>query len=230
MRKIFRLRVNGWMFFAFIFLYAAIMFITAFFSTLQIIGICYSSVTEITEDGQRLAHYEYEVDDRVYSYAVDIENTAEFLVPQIETVFYFKEYPSVRTGSLELFIYPAIVAACSLCFALIFRHGTDELTEDSPQLGIYIVPILFSIVSLFPVCSNVWEVCGLYTSVMSAFENAQESVYSLAKSLGYINLNLLLWGVWAKIAERRKAGNGKKTADTKAQRHSFLANSHIDKM
>ena len=40
------------MFFAFIFLYAAIMFITAFFSTLQIIGICYSSVTEITEDGQ----------------------------------------------------------------------------------------------------------------------------------------------------------------------------------
>ena len=213
MRKLFRLRVNGWMFFAFIFLYFAIIFITAFFSTLQIIGICYSSLGEITEDGQRLAHYSYTVDDRDYSYTVDIDDTSEFLVPQIETVFYFKEYPSVRTGSLEIFIYPALIAACSLAFALIFRHGADELNEDSAQLGAYIVPILFSIASLYPVCSNVWEVCGLYTSVMSAFENTRESVYSLAKSLGYINLNLLLWGVWAKIAERRSKNKGKKRTD-----------------
>lgn len=213
MKKLFRLRVNGWMFLAFVFLYFAIMFITALFSTLQIIGICYSGLTEITEDGERLAHYEYIADDRVYNYTVNIEDTSAFLVPQLETVFYFKEYPSVRTGSLEIFIYPALTAVCALAFALIFRHGTDELNEDSSQLGTYFLPILFSIVSLYPVCTNVWDVCGLYTSVMSAFENAQESVYSLAKSLGYINLNLLLWGVWAKIAERRRKNKRSKKTD-----------------
>ena len=204
MKQLFRLRVNGWMFFAFIFLYAAVIFITAFFSTLQIIGICYSGFEEITEEEQRIAHYVYEVDDKEYRYTVDIENTSEFLVPQFETVFYFKEYPSVRTGSLELFIYPALVAVCSLAFALIFRHGTDELNEDSVRLGVYVVPVIFSILSLYPVCVNVWDVCGLYTSVMSAFENARDSVYSLAKSIVCINLNLLLWGVWAKIAEYRR--------------------------
>lgn len=204
MRKLFRLRVNGWMFLAFVFLYFAILFITALFSTLQIVGICYSGFREITEDDVRLAHYEYMVDGRVYDYSVNIGDTSEILVPQLETVFYFKEYPSVRTDSTAVIIYPAFIAVCALAFALIFRHGTDELTEDSATLGIYVLPVLFSIVSLFPVCRNVWEVCGLYTSVMSAFENAEDSVYALAKSLGYINLNLLLWGVWTKIAERRK--------------------------
>lgn len=203
MRKLFRLRVNGWIFLASVFLYFSIMFITALFSTLQIVGICYSGFTGITEEEQRLAHYEYEVDDKAYSYSVDVEDTSEFLVPKLETVFYFKEYPSVRTNSAVIFIYPAFIAVCSLAFALIFRHGTDELTEESPTLGIFILPILFSVISLFPVCKNVWEVCGLYTSVMSAFENAQDSVYALAKSLGYINLNLLLWGIWSKLAERR---------------------------
>lgn len=210
MKKILKLRVNGWVFFAFIFLYASIMFITAFFSTLQIIGICYGTLSEITVQEERLAHYVYEVDGRDYSYTVDIEDTSDFLVPQIETVFYFREYPSVRTGSLEIFIYPALIAVCSLAFALIFRHGTDELDEDSPQLGAYIVPVMFSILSLFPVCANVWDVCGLYTSVMSAFENAENSIYSLSKSLGYINLNLLLWGIWAKAAEYRKGKKNKK--------------------
>ncbi len=204
MRKLSRLRVNGWIFLAFVFLYFAILFITALFSTLQIVGICYSGFTEITEEGARLAHYEYQVDDRVYGYSVNIEDTSEFLVPQLETVFYFKEYPSVRTDSTVIFIYPTFIAVCALAFALIFRHGTDELTEESSTLGIYVLPVIFSFISLFPVCKNVWEVCGLYTSVMSAFENAQESVYALAKSLGYINLNLLLWGVWTKIAERRR--------------------------
>ena len=204
MKKILNLRVNGWIYLASVFLYAAIVFITALFSTLQIIGICYSGFTEITGDGTRLAHYEYEVDGRTYSYSEDIGDTSEFLVPQLETVFYFKEYPSVRTDSTVLFVYPALIAACGLAFALIFRHGTDELTEDSPTFGIFVVPVIFSFISLFPVCRNVWEVCGLYTSVMSAFENAEHSVYALAKSLGYINLNLLLWGVWSKIAERRR--------------------------
>lgn len=212
MRRLFRLRVNGWIFMAFAFLYLAVMFITALFSTLQIIGICYSGITEITGEETRLAHYEYKVDDRVYSYSVDIEDTSEFLVPQFETVFYFKEYPSVRTDSTALFVYPALIAACGLAFALIFRYGTDELSEESSTLGIFAVPIVFSIISLFPVCKNVWEVCGLYTSVMSAFENAQESVYALAKSLGYMNFNLLLWGVWSKIAEYRKKRQGGKKA------------------
>ena len=204
MKKILNLRVNGWIYLASVFLYAAIVFITALFSTLRIIGICYSGFTEITEDETRLAHYEYEVDGRTYSYTADIGNTSEFLVPQLETVFYFKEYPSVRTDSTVLFVYPALIAACGLAFALIFRHGTDELTEDSPAFGTFVIPTLFSFATLFPVCMNVWEVCGLYTSVMSAFENAEHSVYALAKSLGYINLNLLLWGVWSKIAERRR--------------------------
>ncbi len=204
MKRITNLRVNGWIYLASVFLYAAIVFITALFSTLQIIGICYSGFTEITEDGARLARYEYEVDDRTYSYSEDIGDTSEFLVPQLETVFYFKEYPSVRTDSTVLFVYPALIAACGLAFALIFRHGTDELTEESPTFGAYVVPVIFSFISLFPVCRNVWEVCGLYTSVMSAFENAEHSVYALAKSLGYINLNLLLWGVWSKFAERRR--------------------------
>lgn len=211
MKRLMKLRVNGWIYLAFVFLYAAIAFITALFSTLQIIGICYSGITEITEDGERLAHYSYTVDEKDYSYSVDIEDTSEFLVPQLETVFYFKEYPSVRTDSTTLFVYPALIAACGLAFALIFRHGTDELTEDSPTFGVFVIPTLFSFISLFPVCRNVWEVCGLYTSVISAFENAQESVYALAKSLGYINLNLLLWGVWTKAAERRR----KKTQVTK---------------
>jgi len=210
MKKLLKLRVNGWIFLAFIFLYFAVMFITALFSTLQIIGICYSGITEITEEDERLAHYEYTVDDKSYNYTVDIEDTSEFLVPQLETVFYFKEYPSVRTTSAAIFVYPALIAACGLAFALIFRHGTDELTEDSPILGAYVLPVLFSFVSLFPVCKNVWEVCGLYTSAMSAFENAQDSVYALAKSLGYINLNLLLWGIWAKLAERRRKKPAKK--------------------
>ncbi len=204
MKKLLRLRVNGWIYLASIFLYAAIVFITAFFSTLQLVGICYSAITGITEENGRYAHYEYMVDGQNYGYSVDIEDTSEFLVPQMETVFYFKEYPSVRTDCAAVFVYPALIAACGLAFALIFRHGTDELTEESPLLSGYILPILFSFISLFPVCLNVWEVCGLYTSVVSPFENAEESVYALAKSLGYINLNLLLWGVWAKLAERRK--------------------------
>ncbi len=204
MKDLLRLRVNGWIFLAFVFLYFAVMSITALFSTLQIVGICYSGFTGITEDGERLAHYGYEVDGTIYNYSVDIGDTSDFLVPQLETVFYFKEYPSVRTESAAIFVYPVFIAVCALAFALIFRHGTDELTEDSPQLKTYILPILFSIVSLFPVCKNVWEVCGLYTSSVGAFESAEDSVYALAKSLGYINLNLLLWGIWAKIAERRR--------------------------
>lgn len=210
MKKLLDVRVNGWIYLAAVCLYLAVVSITALLSTLNIIGICYSGITGITEEGERLAHYSYMVDSDVYNYTVPIEDTSEFLVPQIETVFYFREYPSVRTGATEIFIYPAFVAVLGLASALLIRHGTDELTEDSPSIGMYIVPIAFSIISLIPVCANVWEVCGLYTSVMSAFENAKESVYAASISLEMINLNLLIWGIWAKLVERRRKNGRQK--------------------
>ena len=205
MRKLLRVRVNGWIYLASVCLYFAVISITALFSTLNIIGICYSGLTGITDEGERLAHYSYIVNEDSYSYSVNIEDTADFLVPQLETVFYFKEYPSVRTGAAEIFIYPAFTAVLGLASALLIRHGSDELTDESPTLGMYALPIALSAVSLIPICLNVREVCGLYTSVMSAFENAKESVYSASISLELANLNLLMWGIWAKLIERRKA-------------------------
>jgi len=204
MNAFLKLRINGWIFLAFTCLYGAIMCITAFFSTIGIIGICYSDFigTQNNQDGH-YAVYEYIVDDEPYRYQKPIE-TAELLMPQVETVFYFREYPSVRTGSLEIFIYPAFIALFGLGFALIFKHGVDNLDENSPKLGEYLLPIAVTVLSLFPVCKNVFEVCGLYTSVLSAFTNAEESVYSISTTLGIINMNLLMWGVWAKMVEHTK--------------------------
>ena len=204
MKKLLRVRVNGWIYLAAVCLYFAVISITALFSTLNIIGICYSGLTEITEESERLAHYTYMVDEDSYIYSVSIEDTSDFLVPQLETVFYFKEYPSVRTGAVEIFIYPAFTAVLGLASALLIRHGTDELTEESPTLGMYALPLVLSTVSLVFICINIWEVCGLYTSVMSAFENAKESVYAASVSLELANLNLLMWGIWAKLVEKRR--------------------------
>jgi len=176
------------------------MSVVAFFTTLNIIGISYSELVEITDNR---AVYEYIADKDTYAYSKPLE-TPEILAPQVETVFYFREYPSVRTGAVEVFIYPTFIAILGLAFALIFRHGTDLLTESSSMFGEYILPTILSILSLIPVCINVYEVCGLYTSVMSAFANAAESVYSASTTLWIINMNLLMWGVWAKAVEYSK--------------------------
>lgn len=186
------------------------MSITALISTLNIIGICYSDYirTEETGDGYR-AVYEYIVEEEKYTYSVPA-TSHEIITSQIETVFYFREYPSVRTGSLEIFIYPALTAVFGLGFALLFKNGTDLLDENSTTFGEYILPTGITILSLIPVCKNVYEVCGLYTSVLSAFKNAEESVYSASTTLGIMNLMLLLWGVWAKLIEYKKKKSGNK--------------------
>lgn len=177
------------------------MSIVAFFTTLNIIGISYSELIEITDDNR--AVYEYAVDENSYTYSEPLE-TPEILASQVETVFYFREYPSVRTGATEVFIYPTFIAVLGLAFALIFKHGTDLLDESSSTLGEYLLPTIISILSLIPVCLNVYEVCGLYTSVMSAFANAAESVYSVSTTLWIINSVLLMWGIWAKLVEYNK--------------------------
>ena len=186
------------------------MSIVAFFTTLSIIGISYSELIEITDNR---AVYEYQVDEKTYTYSEPLE-TPEILAAQTETVFYFREYPSVRTGAVEVFIYPTFIAVLGLAFALIFKHGTDLLDESSSMLGEYLLPTILSILSLIPVCINVYEVCGLYTSVMSVFANAAESVYSASTTLWIINTNLLMWGVWAKIVEYTKR---KKTAENETK-------------
>lgn len=209
MKKLLDLRVNGWIFLAFSCLFFAVLAIAALFATLDIIGICYSELKEISvETGERLAVYEYIVDKEGYSYSVSIGDTREFLVPVSETVFYFKEYPSVQTyAAVEFFIYPTIIALLGLCFALIFRYGQDLLKSDSPRLGMYIVPLILTLLSLGFAWHNVTEACGIYTSLLSATSNSEESVKAIAKTLFIVNVNLLIWGIWTKLVERRVKKN-----------------------
>lgn len=212
MKKLLDLRVNGWIFLAFSCLFFVIAAIAALFATLDIIGICYSGLTDISaESGERLALYEYIVNEKVYRYSVPVGDTSELLVPMTETVFYFKEYPSVRTyAAVEFFIYPATIAVFGLCFALIFRRGLDCLNENSNRLRLYVVPLIFSLFSIGFVWHNVTEACGLYTSLLSAASNSEESIKAVSKTLLIVNINLLIWGTRTKSVERKKEKNGEK--------------------
>lgn len=205
MKKLLDLRVNGWIFLAFSCLFFVILAIAALFATLDIIGICYSELKEISvETGERLAVYEYIVEEESYNYSVPIGDTRDFLVPVTETVFYFKEYPSIQTyAAVEFFIYPTIIALLGLCFALIFRHGQDLLNGNSTRLGMYIAPLILTLLSLGFAWHNVTEACGIYTSLLSAASNYDESVKAIGKTLFVININLLVWGIWTKLVERR---------------------------
>lgn len=201
-KRLLDLRVNGWIFLAFTWLFIAVMSIAALLSTLDIIGICYSSFVCVEDD--RTAVYSYIVGERSYTYSVPAENTSELLLPRTETVFYFKEYPSVRTSPLEIFIYPLITAAMGLAFALTLRHGLDNLGEGSSPFRPYAVPAAISALSLIPVCLNISWVCGLYTSILSAIVNIEESVRAFSITLGLLNGNLIMWGIWSKAVEKQR--------------------------
>lgn len=124
MKKILNLRVNGWIYLASVFLYAAIVFITALFSTLRIIGICYSGFTEITEDETRLAHYEYEVDGRTYSYTADIGSTSEFLVSSAGNGVLFQGIPlgTYRFNGTVRISFPDCRLRTCICADFPSRH------------------------------------------------------------------------------------------------------------
>ncbi len=209
MKKLLDLRVNGWIFLAFSCLFFAILSIAALFATLNIIGISHSELKDIT--AERLAVYEYVVEEESYSYTVDVGDTRDFLVPTVETVFYFKEYPSAQTyAAVEFFVYPTIIALLGLCFALIFRHGQDLLDEKSSKLGMYVFPLILTVLSLGFAWHNVTEACGMYTSLLSAASNYEESIKAISKTLLIININLLVWGLWAKLVEKKTKKHSEK--------------------
>ncbi len=209
MKKMLDLRVNGWIFLAFSCLFFVILSIAALFATLDIIGISRSELKDIT--AERLAVYEYVVEEESYSYTVDVSDTRDFLVPTVETVFYFKEYPSVQTyAAVEFFVYPTIIALLGLCFALIFRHGQDLLDEKSSKLGMYVFPLILTVLSLGFAWHNVTEACGMYTSLLSAASNYEESIKAISKTLLIININLLVWGLWAKLVEKKTKKHSEK--------------------
>ncbi|MBQ8411928.1 MAG: hypothetical protein IJX15_09435, partial [Ruminiclostridium sp.] len=151
------------------------------------------------------------VEEESYSYTVDVGDTRDFLVPTVETVFYFKEYPSVQTyAAVEFFVYPTIIALLGLCFALIFRHGQDLLDEKSSKLGMYVFPLILTVLSLGFAWHNVTEACGMYTSLLSAASNYEESIKAISKTLLIININLLVWGLWAKLVEKKTKKHSEK--------------------
>lgn len=211
MKKLMNLRVNSKIFLAFSCLFFCFIAIAALFGTLNVIGICYSGVTEITEvNGVKTAVYEYYADGERYTYTAPAED-ADLLTPQSETVFYFREYPSVRTDTAaEFFVYPFAAAVLALFFALIFRQGLEALDENSGRLGDYIIPVILTVVSLIFIWRNVTEACGLYTGFLSAAVNYEGSIRAVSKSLMLINANLLIWGAWAKFTEKckKKSDNG----------------------
>lgn len=197
-------RVNGTVFGAFACLYLAVLAIAAFFASLNIIGYTHSVLVSFTEgEPTNTAVYTYIVGGETYGYTVETHAASSIFVSQSETVFYFREFPSVRTQAVNIVVYPVAVALFGAAFSLLIKLGQTRFRENGAHFGDYIVFTVISAVSLIPACSCVCFACNFYTSQYNEAVAVSSSVNAISVLLGIIGANLLMWGIAVKVREYR---------------------------
>ena len=202
-------RVNGTVFGAFACLYMAVLAIAAFFASLNIIGFTHSSLVSFTEgEPKNMAAYTYIAEGETYGYAVETYAAASIFAPQSETVFYFREFPGVRTKAVNIVVYPVAVALFGAGFSLLIKLGQTQFKENSAHFGDYIVFTIISAASLIPACICVCFACNFYTSEYNEAAAVSSSVNAASVLLGIIGANLLMWGIAVKVREYKLKNAG----------------------
>ena len=195
-------RVNGTVFGAFACLYMAVLAIAAFFASLNIIGFTHSSLVSFTEgEPKNTAAYTYIAGGETYGYTVETYAAASIFAPQNETVFYFREFPGVRTQAVNIVVYPVAVALFGSAFSLLIKLGQTQFKENCAHFGDYIIFTIISAVSLIPACICVCFACNFYTSQYNGAAAVSSSVNGASVLLGIIGANLLMWGIAVKVRE-----------------------------
>lgn len=197
-------RVNGTVFGAFACLYLAVLAIAGFFASLNIIGFTHCSLVSFTEgEPKNRAAYTYIVDGETYGYAVETYAASSIFAPQSETVFYFREFPGVRTQAVNIVVYPVAVALFGSAFSLLIKLGQTQFKENGAHFGDYIVFTIISAASLIPACICVCFACNFYTSEYNEAAAVSSSVNAASILLGIIGANLLMWGIAVKVREHK---------------------------
>lgn len=197
-------RVNGTVFGAFACLYMAVLAIAAFFASLNIIGFTHSSLVSFTEgEPKNVAAYTYIAEGETYGYTVETYAAASIFAPQSETVFYFREFPGVRTRAVNIVVYPVAVALFGSAFSLLIKLGQTQFKENGAHFGDYIIFTIISAASLIPACICVCFACNFYTSQYNEAAAVSSSVNAASILLGIIGANLLMWGIAVKVREHK---------------------------
>lgn len=205
MKRLMKCRVNGLVFLAFVFLYFAVLAICASWAVFILVDSGYSSFISLDEDenGENTATYSYTVDEKQYVYSVATATETPILVPQNERIFYFKDYPDVRTDPFITLINPILIMVMGAAFSLTFRVSQHHLYDDSSRFGSYIIPSIISLITLIPSGKSAFNACDFVISAHASEETTRSAVTSMSFILLIVGVNLLMWGIWAKVIESR---------------------------
>lgn len=205
MKRLLKCRVNGLVFLAFVFLYFAVLAICASGAVFMLVDSAYSTFVSLDEgeNGINTANYSYTVDETQYTYSVETVVDSPLLVAQNERIFYFKDYPAVRTDPFITLINPILIMVMGAAFSVTLRASQHHLYDDSSRFGSYLIPSIISFITLIPSGKSAFNACNFYISVHASEETTRSAVTSMSFILLIIGVNLLMWGIWAKVIESR---------------------------